>query len=51
MMLICGAVAHIPTIGPTLSNLSYSALPRLIIPVNNLQAPVEFIVNALAANF
>ena len=49
--LIYGAVAHIPSIYPMLPTLPYSALPRVFIPVNNLQAPVKFTVNALAASY
>ena len=44
-------VAHIPTMSYTLPTLPYSALPRVIITVDNLQTPVKFMVHVLAASF
>ena len=46
-----GTVAHISLLSllcPTLTTLPYSALPCVIIPANNLQAPVKCTINVLA---
>ena len=43
----CGS----PAMSYTLPTLPYTALPCVIITVNNLQAPVKFTVHVMAASY